>query len=329
MQKFFQKNQENYSISLKHFNKIKNKICILRTCGGLGDIVNMRMIFEDIKSLYPAFEITWAVPSIYFPAAQDHPYVDEVIHYGELDRNNYLQIYNLTNACTRYEWAKGINNDKNRADIWAEHIGIKLHQHRTHMPSFASEFENIKSKLKLLGWDGQKKLISFAPVSALSVKNLTQQQVEFIRNITKDFFLVIVHSYPILDWVHLGIPMMTGMPLKEALATIQFCDMSICTDTGLMHVAGAYGKPTMSIFSYTNGYNIAKYYQSVNVVQKHIKDKTSSCGPCNNYHNCTESDNPNSKPCMTTIGPEMLQKGWDKLRENYAKYINNKSTTLL
>lgn len=323
MQMFFNKSQETYNISLKKFYEIKNKICILRTCGGLGDIINMRMIFQDIKSLYPEFHITWALPSNYFAAAERHPYVDKVIHCGDLDRSEYLQIYNLTNACTRYEWAKGKDNDKNRADIWAEHIGIKLHNHNAHMPSYNFEFENIKCKLKMVGWDGSKKLISFAPRSALAVKNLTQQQVEFIKNLTKDFFLVIVHSYPILEFVHLGIPMLTGMPLKEAIATIQLCDMNISTDTGIMHIAGAYGKPSMAIFSYTNGYNIAKYYENVNVVQKHIIDNTSTCGPCNNYYNCTESDNPESKPCMTTIGPDMLSKGWNKLLENYTKYINN------
>lgn len=48
MAKIIKSNQIE-SISLKTFNNRKNKILIYRQYGGLGDILMMRMIFEDFK----------------------------------------------------------------------------------------------------------------------------------------------------------------------------------------------------------------------------------------------------------------------------------------
>lgn len=327
MPKFFHSLSQN--VSLKKFYEIKNKICILRSCGGLGDIINMRMIFKDIKTLYPEFHITWGVPSTYFAAAKNHPYVDEVVQFGNINQGDYIQIYNLTNACTRYEWARGRDVDKNRADIWADHIGIRLHEHKTFMPDYSCSFKNVIEKLKLLGWDGVKKIVLFAPRSALPIKNLLDFQCNFIKNMTKDFFLVILHNYPILDLVHLQIPMLTGMPLTDAIAAVQLADMVIATDTGLLHVAGGYKKPTLGIFSYTNGKIIAKYYPTVEILQGLAGEDDKHCGPCNNYSNCTETDDQFVKPCMSEITGKMLDKTWAKVLENYTKPINKGASTLI
>ena len=49
-------------LEFNKFNQIKNKILILRESGGYGDILNMRMIFEDLKNKYPEFEFVGPVP---------------------------------------------------------------------------------------------------------------------------------------------------------------------------------------------------------------------------------------------------------------------------
>lgn len=329
MHKFFNIAQQSKNISLKKFNDIKNKICILRSCGGFGDIINMRMIFEEIKSQYPDFHVTWAVPHEYFAAAEKHPFVDEVVQYSTINQSDYIKIYNLTNACTRYEWGKGKNIDKNRADIWSEHIGLRLFSHKTHMPNYSEFFPVVRNRLVKLGWDEKKKIVIFAPKSALSVKDLTNRHCNFIKSITSDFFLVILHSFPILELIKSGIPMLTGLNLKEAMAAVQMCDLAITTDTGIMHCAAGYGKHTMSVFSYTNGYLICKYYPTVSIVQRHSDKEPDYCGPCNNYLTCTESDDALVKPCMTTITDKMLENGWIKTLENYNKAINKGISTLI
>lgn len=309
-------------ISLKHFNNIKNKICIVRNCGGLGDIINMRMIFADIKTQYPHFNITWAVPNNYFAAADFHPFVDQVIASSDVNQKNYMQVYNLTNACTRYEWSKGKDNDKNRADIWSEHIGLKLNTYKTFMPAYKKEKETIKEKLTSFGYKDSQKIVILAPKSAIGVKNLTFEHMLCIKKICKDFFPVILHHHPILEFVNLKLPTLCGLNLKEAMAAVDLAAAVIATDTGLLHVAGAYGKPSLGIFSYTNGAIISKYYESIHVIQGKYIHEGHYCGPCNNFSNCKVDKHAQSKPCLTEINDFMIEEGWQKTLEKYANHIN-------
>jgi ADP-heptose:LPS heptosyltransferase len=99
-------------INLKTFDLIKNKICILRSYGGLGDIIAMRMIFEDLKKKYPEFEITWAIPHIYFPIASQHPYIDNLVCSHVYNKKDFLHVYNLSTVCTKHEWKYKKDNKK-------------------------------------------------------------------------------------------------------------------------------------------------------------------------------------------------------------------------
>lgn len=314
--------KQHSNIPLAHFAKINKKICVVRNCGGLGDIINMRMIFSDIKTQYPEFDLTWAVPNNYFPAAEDHPFVDQIISNSEVDQRNYMQTYNLTNVCTRYEWARNKHNDKNRADIWADHIGLSLKNYQTYMPSYSFEKNKIAEKLKFFGWDGVQNIVVLAPKSAIAVKNLTYEQVAIIKELTKKYFLVILHHHPILEFANLKIPMLCGLNLKEAMAAIEMSYAVVSTDTGLLHVAGAYNKPTLGIFAYTNGSMIAKHYPSVFVVQGKYLHKNDFCGPCNNFSNCIVDKENQIKPCLTMIDKNMLEIGWHKTLEKYVNHIN-------
>ena len=73
---FFKNRSEK--ISVHDFDNYRKNICIYRGVGGLGDILAMRMIFEDLKKNYPEFQITWAVPYRFFFGALQHPFIDHV-----------------------------------------------------------------------------------------------------------------------------------------------------------------------------------------------------------------------------------------------------------
>ena len=143
--------------SIKHYWSIKDKICIYRTCGGYGDILMSRMIFEDFKKKYPHFHITYAVPQTYLEITKDHPYIDDVIDLAKLDKNQYNSIFNITHNCLRYEVSTGKDCDKNRSDIWAESFGLSLENHNMHLPNLDKNKDYIISQFKKHGYkEGQK-----------------------------------------------------------------------------------------------------------------------------------------------------------------------------
>lgn len=302
---------------LSDFLRINKKILILRKCGGYGDIINMRMIFQDLKENYPDFDFYWALPHGYFPAAANHPYVKSLINFSDYKESDYLAVYNLTHCCTKYEWLTGIKCDKNRSDIWSEYMGLKLTNHNCFMPDYSNLFDLLKQKLSDLGWDGKKKLVAFTPKSALSVKNLNFEQCKLIKDLTKDLFLFIIHNVPIIDIMPLNIPLLTNLSLMESMAAIQMSDFVISTDTGHLHCAGGYKKPSVGIFCYTNGFNICKYYKTVHVVQGEHIHNGSLCGPCNNYGNCTVDQNEKTKPCLKNINLDMIANAWKKAVNSY------------
>jgi ADP-heptose:LPS heptosyltransferase len=310
----FNKNKKQISVS--QFNKLRNKILILRSSGGYGDILNMRMIFEDLKKEMPDFNFDWAVPHAYFAAAKEHPFVNKIVHSADYDETEYLAVYNCTHSCVKHEWLKGKDNDKNRADIWANAMGFQLTNHNMWMPDYSKHNQKVVEKLKEIGWDGFKKLVMFSPRSAISIKNLTYEQSLFIKNMTKDHFLFIVHSAPILDLINLKIPIITTFKLEECMACTSLVDYVITTDTGHMHCAAGYKKPTLAIFCYTNGKVICKYYDTVKVVQKHSDDNPGYCGPCNNYGACTVAPQAKLKPCLTDVTNEMIESAWKFVLKN-------------
>lgn len=309
-------NKSTKKCNLSDFSKINNKILILRKCGGYGDIINMRMIFQDLKLACPDFDFYWALPHGYFPAAAKHPYVKDLVNFSDFKESDYLAVYNLTHCCTKYEWSLGIKCDKNRSDIWAEYMGLDLNNHNCFMPDYSNLFPSIKERLISLGWDGIKKLVAFAPKSALSVKNLTFDQCKFIQTITKEFFLFTIHNVPILDLYSLDIPFLTNLSLSESMSAIQFSDFVIASDTGHLHCAGGYKKPSVGIFCYTNSENICRYYETVHVVQGRYRNVDDFCGPCNNFGNCVIDQNESKKPCLTNITTDMIGNAWKKALNN-------------
>lgn len=300
-------------ITIPQFLNCREKVCVYRAVGGLGDILAMRMIFEDMKEQFPNFHITWAVPYRFFAAALRHPFVDEVIHIDHYKKINFLETFDITTPCGRYESIHKNQNPKNRSDIWANHFGLQLSKHNMHMPSYKELLPQVELRLKKIGWDGRKKLVAFAPRSAMSIKNMTHEQCKIIKNMTKDFFLFILHTAPILEIDDLKIPGLYNLAMNEALAAVELSDYTIATDTGLLHAAAGYNKPALGTFGFVDGYVYCKYYPTVKVLQIHKNQVDNWCGPCWDYPKCPYDKNHLVKPCQSQIGAKMLEENWHSL----------------
>jgi ADP-heptose:LPS heptosyltransferase len=292
----------------KKTNPLSKSICVYRGCGGYGDIINMRMIFQDIKKYYKEYSIDWCLPHSYFDAAQSHPFVDNIIGLQDYNKSKYKFVFDLTTACTNYEWKKNIKNDKNRADIWAIHAGVRLSDSSTFMPVYKDLFDSIIVDLINLGWDKKKKIVVLCPYSATEAKNMTSSQILFIKDMVKDYFLVSLHNKQSEFLYKNKIPCISNYTIKKSMSLIYISNFVISTDTGHLHCSGAYNKPSLGLFCYTNGNLICKYYKSVVPVQIENLD----CGPCYLYTSCVKSQNI-VKPCRTNISLDQIKNSWQKL----------------
>ena len=296
------------NMSIRQFYKIRNKVLIIRDGGGIGDILMLRMIVEDFKILMPEAEITVAVPPGYCQLLENHPFIDKIENSRELNENEYMLSYNVTNACVRYEMKIAPMSDMHRSDIWAAHCGVKLTKHNMYL-SITREYKEYA--VKLFDHIGLKKrpIVCFSPSSSTPSKDLDLNQINEIVNGIKalDFEIFILHKDNIEG---ANCRTINGITLKQWLAIINQSDYVITVDTGTLHAAQGFNKPTVAIFSWADGDTYCKYHENCTIVQRHRKNGDWSCGPCYAWQNCVKcpSHQELRKPCITEItGKEVLE----------------------
>jgi ADP-heptose:LPS heptosyltransferase len=306
---------KNNDLSLREFHQRRNKVLILRDSGGLGDILMLRMIFEDFKKIMPDAHINLAIPTNYHRAVFWHPYIDQVLNSKEVDENDFGISYNVTTACVRYEMKIRPRADRHRAEIWTAYCGVKLTNPDMHMklPKLMESFGKKKLQEKIK--DSKKGYVCFCPISAMTSKDLDVEQIQQILKGVREmgYAPYILHYKPIPD---VDCPVFTA-PLDEWLSLVNAADYVITVDSAPFHAANAFQKPTVAIFSWADGKVYTKFHQKCVLVQRH-RDHTPNwtCGPCYDHPRCPKSNDPR-KPCITEITAKEILDAFSRLVEQY------------
>jgi len=303
--------------SIKQYAEKRNRILFIRQVGGLGDIFMHCMMFEDIKNLHSDLAIVWALPKVYCCVGKMHKYVDEVINVEEVDPSQYVIFYNTTNACRNYEVKLAPRADKHRSDIWANHCGVYLKNHRLNLELPKENLENGQKILNQINLRGRRSIL-IAPVSSTSMKDLTDEHLEAISVYARrhNFCLIGSHTSSIMKFRDLGVPVVHGLSIPDWMGLIHAVDYVISVDTAAVHYAGAIGKPTVGVFSYVDGKVYGKYNPKFVLVQKHRDNGDWNCGPCYNWGACPKETGL-VKPCITEISAKMLICGINNMIEKY------------
>lgn len=292
--------------SIRKFYEKRNQVLIIRETGGLGDILMHRMMFEDMKALWPDCQLIFACQQKYFDAVKDHPFLDAVIDMAHANPLDYVVAYNTTSACTRHEMQVAPFSDKNRSDIWANHCGVSLKNHNMHFRLDNRHRDTIAARINKLRENHTGPVVCLCPFSAMKVKNLTTQQMqELVRGIQDmGAFVVALHYMPVLELEALGVPTLVGLNTKEWFGAIDACDYVVSVDTAAFHFAGGRGKPLTGIFTCFDGKQYGKYY-NFELVQKHRDNGDWDCGPCYVFNSCPKCPT-NPKPCLTELTSQMM-----------------------
>lgn len=299
------------TLTLGEFYEKRNKVLIIRSVGGLGDIFMHRMIFEDIKRLMPDCEIHFACPMIYHDAIKDHPFIDKVLSSEKIEPRDYIAHYRTTTICGRTEMKLAPASAPHRSDIWANHCGLTLKNHDMHISFTKEELAAARGILK----NYKKPIAAICPISAIGVKNLLPHQLRIVveelqkRNISP----MGLHNHPILELEELDVPSIsTSGRLRLWMALLHEVDYAICVDTAAFHCAGGMGKPTLGVFTFVNGLAYGQYYPKAEIIQ----------GPCPlgyagcyNLSLCPKKDLP--KPCLEGITNTMITEGIDRLFQRF------------
>ena len=286
------------------------KVLLTREIGGVGDILMQRMIFEDFKLIDPNIHLTYACPGQFHCLVKDHPFIDKVISSKEVNYSDYQIWYDITCACTRYELTKAPFADLNSADIWAKHCGVDLTKHNSYLKANEQSKQWARETIQSLKKDHKGPTVLLCPVSAMIVKNLTENQLSSTVKYLKDkgCFVLIAHLTPIKTF---GAEQIYGTNLPQLLGVIDAADYVISVDTGQFHAAGMLKKPLLGIYTFCDGKVYGKHYD-FELVQKHRDNGDWECGPCYNWGMCKKTKSI-PKPCLTEITPEMIYDGIERM----------------
>jgi len=305
------------TLNLREFYDKRNKVLIMRACGGLGDILMHRMMFEDFKRINPNAEIHFACPTRYHDSLIDHPYLSQILDCDKVNRHDYLVSYVTTSACGRYEMAMAPYSGKHRSDIWANHCGVVLTKHNMHI-SLTDQEKAVGKKLIEDVRDCDGPSVALCPISAMHNKNLMEHQMKGLVHELRQrgCYVFGLHSTPVETLLKEDVPMIEGLKLRPWMGVINQADYIISVDTAHFHCAGGMGKPLTGIFTFADGLVYGQYFDCF-IVQKHrARDPEWTCGPCYNWGACTKTKE-NPKPCLTEITVDDIMEKVDAMFQKW------------
>lgn len=334
IKKFFPRHRNTGgALSIDEFYQKRNRVLLIRNARGLGDIFMCRMLFQDFKKVMPEMHLVFACPKPYHDAVKDHPFVDEVIDSTSLNRNNYLISYDISTCCIKWECKHAPNANKHRADIWAEHCGVKLENHDMHLKPLSEEMmrfgkmqvQRIREMSPRL-YDPKTPNVLFTPIAFDKLRTFTDEQIVGVVNHLRDrgVFVYSTHHTPVPILENLGVPVLHGFGTMQWMSFIQAADYVVTTDTSVFHYAGGIKKPLTGVFTHADGKYRGQYFDFI-LVQKHRDDGNWTCGPCYNHAMCThpKCKNPGAmneqKPCLTELTVKDVVVGISKMFDKWAR----------
>ena len=281
------------------WKKCKDRILILRHWGGVGDILNTRMIFYDLKRTCPNYEITYAIPPNLFPLIQDHPYIDRYIDFSKVKLEEYGFYANISTVCGEYESKKVPYVDKHRSDIWANSFGLKLTRHEMDIQFDISELRWADRWWKSHGLNDEI-VVGLAPISAHPCKNLEPEKTQEL------IYTLNMYGIRVILFHNQDTPfemcLKPRLSLREWMVLVNKCDFIITVATSMFCLANGLHKPTIAIFGNEDLDIYGKYFPEMIPIQRHRKkDPDWQPCPCWQGLNCKIKKGVYPPPCIQSI----------------------------
>jgi ADP-heptose:LPS heptosyltransferase len=287
------------------------RICIKRRLGGIGDVLMTTPLLKAIKTVLPSCHLTYATDLEYSQKAlgdiiRHNPYVDELISFHET--RDALFDYAVDITATGLDKEKPGTIPPNRIDMFADAVGVDISADPVPIYMIeesereqANEF--IKKHVK-----GKKTLIAIQTRSNDARRTWPQDHVgELLDLLAKEEDLHIL----VFDWGHTverwerhkapNVQVVANMPLIEVAALLDQCEVVVCPDSGILHLAGALQKKTVAIFGPIPPESRCNHYANTTVLTKKLP-----CFPCWYTPRCTKESG-HKFACLTGISPQEVK----------------------
>lgn len=292
----------------------KGHICIIRSVGGIGDVLMMTPGIRALKEQNPNLEITVAVDmhttwdKSYREMLKNAPFIDHLIDARYVNRNKFTKVVDISSVCIAFE--KKELRVNNRIDLFARALGVRNLKNK--VPFYRVETdEKIWARRFFDDSFGDKKVIGVVTASNDSKRTWKKKHLmTFLNKLTKlknaevllfDFNRVLSQKQR-EQYVDAQ-----GTTVRQMAALIERCSVLVTPDTGPMHIAGALQVPSVCLFGSIPPQARINHYDTHEAV---VSEEVDCLG-------CWYSACPINDKCMETIYPERVyKKVLHKLEEN-------------
>ena len=244
-------------------------ILVQRGAGGIGDVLMTLPTVRAIKEKYKG-PVDYATDVKYLDGAlvkvlKGNPYIDNILNWQEVKRENYDGVIDLHCPCVSHEQAQAL--PINRIDLFARHARIQLQNRKIDLVLTKEELDWARDYIERLKV-GRFKLMIVQPNVSTKRRSLPsgelQKAVASIIAKQKDVrALIFTHKGDevVLPWSFNGVLEVKNLDVRQIASLIHYSSLVLCQDSAILHVAGALEKPTLSFFGPTDPRARVNYYK--------------------------------------------------------------------
>lgn len=280
------------------------RVCVVRG-EGIGDVITTTPTIHAIRQQFSKIHLTYATNTRYLGGAlvevlKYNPDIDQIIERELLDEADYDLVINLHCPCIHYEKRK--NPPVSRIDLFAGHAGVKL---TSAVPRFFIQEEEVAAGEALMGPLMNERVILVQPSASSKKRTLSHRTLKTaVADLYKNYGLrsiVLTHSS---DWATEvmwenipGVTVFKDLKIREIASVMVHCDLTLCPDSSILHLAGALGAPGVVLLGPSHPRARAGHYKSITAVWG--GDGLAPC-PCW-YEGC-----PIHEACWSAITPDRI-----------------------
>ena len=244
-------------------------ICLVRG-EGIGDVITTTPVVRAIKQQFAKVKITYATNTQYLGGAlvevlKHNPNIDRIIERELIGEADYDLVINLHCPCIHYE--KRGNPPISRIDLFAKHVGVEL---TNPVPEFFIQEEEIANGEELLRPVLQDKLLLVQPSASSQRRSIQHDTLkEALVTLYKEHgvrSIVITHSTDHASavlWENVpGGLAIKDLTIREIAGVMVHCNLVLCPDSSILHLAGALDIPTVAMFGPTHPDARINHYKS-------------------------------------------------------------------
>lgn len=256
------------------------KIAILREAGGLGDVVMTEPVLRGLRTAHPDADIWYVGLPEYAELVANFPQPPDTFLSVERPRRRdrdgavdpqkwpYLSaimdadcLIDLFCPAFQHERAHREKTHKSRVECFCEAAGVAPSTPQIEVST--QDHDWARGWLAAQGWWGDEgaRLVALAPWSCGVRRTWSQKKWESLaQNLhTAGIGVLVFHAFaaPIRSLVGMHA---TGLPLPKVAALLSLCDLTVCNDSGLLHLATAVETATLSLWGSTSPQVTLQHY---------------------------------------------------------------------